>query len=34
MELDQSLIKSSGAQLAIEKQIPKDGICVVKILPA
>lgn len=34
MELDQSLISTSGGQLIIEKRIPIDGICAVRIVPA
>ncbi len=32
MELDNNLVKSSGAELVVEKRIPKDGICIEKIV--
>lgn len=34
MELDQSLVSTSGGQLIIEKRIPIDGLCAVRIVPA
>ena len=34
MELDRSLVSTSGGQLIIEKRIPIDGICAVRIVPA
>ncbi|MDD5222503.1 MAG: hypothetical protein PHE84_00810 [bacterium] len=34
MELDRSLVSTSGGQLIIEKRIPIDGLCAVRIVPA
>ena len=33
MELDNSLVESSGAKLIVDKQIPTDGVCVERIVP-
>jgi hypothetical protein len=33
MELDNSLVESSGAKLIVEKRFPIDGICVERIVP-
>ena len=34
MELDQALVETSGARLIIEKRIPEDGMCSVRLVPA
>jgi hypothetical protein len=33
MELDNSLVKNSGAKLIIEKRLPVDGVCAERIVP-
>jgi hypothetical protein len=33
MELDKSLVLSSGARLIVDKQFPIDGICVERVVP-
>ncbi|MBF0119310.1 MAG: hypothetical protein HQK79_10780 [Desulfobacterales bacterium] len=33
MELDHSLVESSGARLIVEKRLPIDGICIERIVP-